>query len=100
MVLSRSEGWSSRSSIFLTYTSPNELKLNIGVSKRIYYENILSIVMDALVFDSGEAPKWAVLSQDWRFSAVFSGSFDQFIVCLYCLKCVQINRIYVRDVQT
>ena len=44
MVLSRSEGWSSRSSFILTYMGPNELKVITSVQKIFLYRNVLSVV--------------------------------------------------------
>ena len=41
--------------------------MNIGIPKRLYYENILSIMLDTVLFGSSAAAKLAVLSRGQHF---------------------------------
>ena len=59
-----------RSSISLTFPGPNELKLHIGVHKRLFYKNIVPFILNVLLFGSSRAEKLVVLSQGWHFSAI------------------------------
>ena len=55
----------------VTYICPNHLKLYMGIYKSLYYENLLSIIINFLLFSCSGTSNLAKLLQVWQ---LFSGS--------------------------
>ena len=56
----------------VTYICPNHLKLYMGIYKSLYYDNLLSIIINFLLFSCSGTSNLAKLLQDWQ---LFPGSF-------------------------
>ena len=57
----------SRSGILPTYTGPNHLKLHMGIYRSLYYEHLLLISMNFLLFSHISTSNLAKLSQGQHF---------------------------------
>ena len=60
----------SRSSILPTYTGQNHLKLLMAIYKSLYYESLLSIIINFLLFSIAAHQIW----QNYFKNGIFSGS--------------------------
>ena len=54
----------------VTYICPNHLKLYMGIYKSLYYENLLSIIINFLLFSCSGTSHLAKLLQDWQLFPV------------------------------
>ena len=56
--------------ILVTFTGPNHLNLHMGIYKSLYYKNLLSFIINVLLFLCGSTAKLAKLPQGWHFFPV------------------------------
>ena len=60
----------SKLKFLVTYICPNHLKLHMGIYKSLYYENLLSIIINFLLFSCSGTSNLAKLLQDWQLFLV------------------------------
>ena len=61
----------SRFDFKVTYYCSNDLKLHMAVNKSLYYDNLLPLIINFLLFSCSGTPKSAKLPQGWQFLFIF-----------------------------
>ena len=74
--------------VFSHLYCPNHLKLYMGIYKSLYYENLLSIIINFLLFSCSGTSNLAKLLQDWQlFPVVYYENLLSIIINFLLFSC-------------